>query len=120
MANKKHTGSKQRGFWASFWIILFGLLSIVYAIFYTKIFLTTETLDKPILLGSLLVLTLADLVGLGAIWFWQKWGWYVFIVSSIASIVFGLIATGSLLVGIHEILPFVFLGWTYRNKWDMF
>ena len=120
MAKKKHKQHKDRGFWASFWIILFGLQSILYVFLIYDWLYRADNIDKPLILGSLVLVTLADLVALAAIWFWQRWGWYVLVASTIAAIVVGLIATATQLIVFHDILPLVILGWVYREKWDYF
>ena len=120
MAKDKQTKHKERGFWASFWIILFALQSLLFFYLIYDMLYQVETIDKPILLGSLVAVTLADLVALGAIWFWQRWGWYIFAISTVISIVVGLIATATQLIVFHEVMPLVILGWVYKDKWDYF
>jgi len=118
MAKKEKTHHKHRGFWASFWLIIFGLQSILYIFLIYDWLNQTDTIPKPYLLGGLILVALADLIGLAGIWFWKKWGWYLFAISSIGSVVLGLISTGTGLIAINKILPFVILGWVYKDKWD--
>ena len=120
MAAKKQKHHKDRGFWASFWIIIFGLQSILYIFLIHDWLYQADTIDKPILLAGLILVTIADLVGLAGIWFWKKWGWYVFLISSVASIALGLMATGTLFIAINKIIPFAILGWVYRGRTDNF
>ena len=111
---------KERGFWASFWIIFFALQSIFYVFLIYDFLYRADTIDKPILLAGLILVTIADLIGLTAIWFWKKWGWYIFAASTVVSIVLGMIATGTQLIVFHDILPLAVLGWVFREKWDGF
>jgi len=120
MAKDKKTKHKERGFWASFWIILFALQSLLFFYLIYDMSSQVDNIDRPILIGSLVAVTLADLVALGAIWFWQRWGWYVFAISTVVSIVVGLIATATQLIVFHEVMPLVILGWVYKDKWDYF
>lgn len=120
MAKKKKGHQKERGIWASFWIILFALQTLLYIFLIYDSLYQDSVIDKPVLLVGLILVTLADLVGLFGIWFWKKWAWYVFGISTIVSIVLGLIATGDQLIVFHDVMPLVILGWVYRDKWDSF
>lgn len=119
--NQKHKHKhKHRGFWPTFWLVFFGLQSIFYIFLINDFLSQTGTIDKPLILGGLIILTIADLVGLLGIWLWKKWGWYVYLIAAAGSIILGLVATGNWLAPLHEIMPFVILGWVYRGKTDNF
>jgi hypothetical protein len=74
----------------------------------------------PWLLPLLLVLALADLVSAIALWFWKRWGFILYGISTAVSIVVGLVVTGTQLVVFHDILPFAVLGYLLRDKWKYF
>ena len=119
MADKQHKKHRERSFWMTFWIVLFMLQSIFYAILVNDL-INRDVIARPVLLGLLVLVTVADIVALTAIWFWKRWGWYVFVISTGLSIVVGLVATASQLSVFHEIMPLVILGWVYREKQDQF
>ena len=109
----------ERGFWANFWLILFFVQSLFYMYLVSDL-LNRGTIERPVLVSLLIFVAIADVVALFGIWIWKKWGWYLLVVSTIASIVLGLIATATQLIVFHDVLPLVILGWVYRGRLDRF
>jgi hypothetical protein len=74
------------------------------------------------LITLLVVLALADVVGVVAMWVWKQWGFYLFLISTAAAGVVGLLMTGIFYLVISAMLPPAVLGYIIRlqNKWDAF
>ena len=55
-------------------------------------------------------------------WFWKKWGLYLFVAATLASIGFGLVVYPSMLAAFHAIIPLGILGWilTSQKKLPLF
>jgi hypothetical protein len=62
---------------------------------------------------------LANVVAAVGIWYWKKWGPYVYAYSAILALVIGLVTVGVWSV-FYMVLPVAILGWLLRTKWDYF
>ena len=118
----EHHHKKERGFWLSLLLVIVFIRNIAGAI---AIWIIRESQDEttaPLLITLLVVLALADVVSAVAMWLWKQWGFYLFLISSVAAGTVGLLMTGFLMMFIGAILPAAFLGYIMRiqNKWDAF
>jgi hypothetical protein len=76
--------------------------------------------DSPLLLGVLLLLAFTDVVAALAIWFWQRWGLFLYVAAVVASIVIGLVIFRTQLWVFHEVIPLAILGYLLKDKWADF
>jgi hypothetical protein len=67
----------------------------------------------------MIVHMLANVVAALGIWFWKKWGLYVYAASAILALVAGLISVG-IWSAFYMVLPVAILGWLVRTKWAYF
>ncbi|MEA3439028.1 MAG: hypothetical protein U9R58_01980 [Chloroflexota bacterium] len=109
----------KRKFWQTFWIVVF-LLSSIFSAYLVYVFRQEAKLDAPILIGLLTFVSVADIISLIALFFWKKWGWYLFAISTVASIVVGLVATANWLMPLNDVLPLVILGYAFKDQQDRF
>ena len=75
-------------------------------------------LDKPELIGLMILYWVANVIAMLGIWFWKRWVIYVYAASTMLAIV-GLLATGMWSV-FYFFLPLAILGYMLRTKWDYF
>lgn len=67
---------------------------------------------------SLMVLhSLADVVAVVAIWYWKKWGLYVYAASAILGTVVGMMAVGWS-AALYFILPVAIVAYLLRYQWE--
>ncbi len=97
-------------------IVLHGLAA---AVFYAVARLDTTLIDRPWVLGLMSLHFLANVVAAIGIWYWKKWGMYIYAGSSILALVVGLLTVGIWSV-FYMLLPLVILGWLLRTKWSYF
>jgi hypothetical protein len=71
-------------------------------------------------LAILFALATAHIVAALAIWEWKRWGFILYGVTIVVSIVLGLILTHTQLWVFHEILPLAILGYLVKDKWRYF
>jgi hypothetical protein len=116
--NESHR--KQRGFWLSFWLIIFILFELLWFFLIIDYRQQTPTNTLPWYISLLLLATIAKVVGLAGVWFWERWGVQVYAVAVIVSIVVGLIMTANWIISFNEVIPLVILGWLIRDKWEYF
>jgi hypothetical protein len=62
---------------------------------------------------------LAEIAGVAAIWFWKRWGLYLYLVATVVGIVFGFLLYPSQLVAFHGIIPIAILGYTLAAQKKM-
>ncbi|GMQ79364.1 MAG: hypothetical protein BMS9Abin02_1948 [Anaerolineae bacterium] len=117
-----HHHKRERGFWISFLLVVVFIRNIAGAIAIWGIRASQDETTTPWLITLLVVFALADVVAAVAMWFWKQWGFYLFLISSAAAGVVGLLMTGIPFIIIGAILPPAVLGYIIRiqNKWDAF
>jgi len=120
---KKSTAKKRqqkiRGFWVSFFLVLMIVQGIVATILFDMYRTQSSTLDRPVVLGLMIVHSIANVVAAVGIWYWKKWALYLYAASTILAIILGLITVGMWSL-FSLVLPFVILAWLLQEKWDYF
>jgi ABC-type multidrug transport system permease subunit len=111
---------KEHGGWLAAWMVLALLQSIFYT--FLILYLRGDRPDPAPWWVWLLVflVSLAEIVAIVAIWGWKKWGITVYIITTLAGIVVGLLLTGTQLAVFHGILPLAIFGYLIRNKRNLF
>ena len=113
---------KERGGWLSAWLILI----MIHGVFAT--FLVLDALkqqyapSKPLIMASLIFISIAAVIAAIAIWYWKKWGLYLYAITIVVGMATHLVMTGSLLVLFYDIIPPVILAYLLNahNKWRYF
>lgn len=120
-ANKKGTvAKKEHGTWLTVCLVFIVLQSLLYSILLLYLRGQQRQSSPAWVWIVVFVLALVDIVAMAAVWKWKKWGLQLFAVSTVVSIVVGLILTASQLVVFHDILPLVILGYLVKDKWSLF
>ena len=120
LANKKKVVRKERGFWLGLILILIVLHGLAAALFYYYVRVNPAfELTRPWIITLAALHFLANAVAAVAIWFWKKWGWYIYMGSAVLGLVLGLVTVG-IWSAFYMILPLAILGWVLRNKWSYF
>jgi hypothetical protein len=111
---------KKRGFWLALILIVIILHSLAAAIFFNVY------RNKPIIEVQrewILTLTilhfLANVVAAVGMWMWKKWGYYVYIASSLVGLFAGLVTIG-IWASFYMILPLAITGYVVMAKWKDF
>ena len=125
MANKKQpnkTARKERGGWLSFilaLILLHSIFATVLAFSYRKAAYSGST---SWVLPVLTLCSLAGIVAAVGMWYWKKWGIYLYAAISVVQAVVHILLTGSTLVVFYDLIPVAILGYviTLQSKNDLF
>lgn len=119
-STKGKSKKKEHGTWLTAWLVFIAAQSVLYA--FLILYLRQQRSEpSPVwVLAVLFALALADIVAVIAIWKWKKWGLQLFAVSTVVSIVVGLMLTGSQLVVFHDIIPLAILGYLIKDRWSQF
>ena len=118
--HKKKPTKPERSFWASFWIVVIVIHAIVMAFVEISVRQGPEDVNRPVLIGILVINSLATIIAMYGVWKWKEWGLYVYAVTVILSITVGLILTASQLIVFNRMILPAFLGWTLKDQWDYF
>ena len=100
-------------------IVLIVLHGLVAAYAYNAYRLDTAYLSKPWVSGLMAVHSLANVIAALGIFWWKKWGLYIYAGSTVLAVVLGLITIGIWSL-FYFVLPAVIVGWILRTKWDYF
>ena len=101
---QKHQ-NKERGTWLSIWLILIMIHGVL-ATYLVLDFLKQQYAPfRPIIIASLIFISVAAIISAIAIWFWKKWGLYLYVIATIVGMATHLVMTGSLLVLFYDIIP---------------
>ena len=118
---KQVTPRKIRGTWLTIALVVIILHGLIAAVYYAAAKVDSTYLDRPWLISLMVVHFLANVAAAIGIWYWKKWGVYIYIGSTILAVIVGLITTG---LGMYSVfyfaLPLVIVGWLLRTKWDYF
>jgi hypothetical protein len=108
---------KERGFWLTAALVLMVVTGLAAAIFYNAA--KTPQVDRTWILTMMVIANLGDVLAALGIWFWKRWGLYVYLFATGLAFVAGLASVG-MWASFYLILPAVIVGWLLRSKWQYF
>lgn len=115
---KKAPVKKEHGTLLTIVLVIMAIHGIFAAILYNAMS-TAPEVQRPWILGMMVVHSLADIVAAIGIFYWKKWALYVYAGSTILALVAGLISVGAWST-FYMVLPLAIVGWLLRTKWDYF
>jgi hypothetical protein len=107
---------KVRGGWltaALIFIAVHAVFTAVLLLLYRK---QPIPMQAPVLWGAAVLIALAEIGGAVAMWFWKRWGLYLFIAATLAGIVVGFLVFPSQLAAFHGIIPILILGYILQRQ----
>jgi hypothetical protein len=104
------------------WLTVALVLVILSNLFMTAVYWSTNrTAENSSLVVTLMLLvSLASVVAGVAMWYWKKWGIYVYGVAAIASAVVALLMTGNVFMVFGALLPPIIVGYILLPKMSHF
>ena len=120
MSKHKTKSHPKRGLALTIWLVILLLSSLLTVILVLDKVNSPEGSATPFLLAALFLAAIAKLVGVIGIWFWEKWGLYLYAGGVVLAIVAGLMLTANWLLPLNEVIPLAILGWLIRDKWEAF
>ncbi|OGO34362.1 MAG: hypothetical protein A2W35_19660 [Chloroflexi bacterium RBG_16_57_11] len=118
MNKKKAPVKKVHGALLTTVLVIMGVHGIVAAYMYYSMS-TAPTVQRPWIIGMMVLHFLANIAAAVGIYYWKKWGLYIYGASTILALVAGLISVGMWSV-FYMVLPLAIVGWLLRTKWDYF
>ncbi len=109
---------KERGIWLTTALVIMAVhgLFAAYAVLSLN---SAPDVQRPWIIGMTVFHFLANIVAAGAIFYWKKWGLYLYFASTIVGIVAGTLAVGLWSI-YYLIIPLVILGYIIRSKREYF
>jgi hypothetical protein len=109
----------QRGTWLTIAIVLIA----IHGVFDTVALLLirkSEFYNPPPWLWVLaFAIGLATLAAAVALWYWKRWGLYLYLAASVASIVVGVIVFPVFGIAFYNLIPVAILGWILNSQKKM-
>jgi len=106
---------KVRGPWLTAMLIFIA----VHAVFTAVLLIAYHKdpgVNRTVLWSGAIIAALLEIGSAVAMWFWKKWGLYLFVATTLAAIGFGLVVYPSMLVAFHGIIPLGLLGMILANQ----
>jgi hypothetical protein len=107
---------KVRGGWltaALIFIAVHAVFTAVLLLLYRK---QPIPMQAPVLWASAVLIALAEIGGAAAMWFWKRWGLYLFIAATLAGIVVGFLVYPTQLAAFHGIIPILILSYILQRQ----
>jgi hypothetical protein len=113
---KKHVVKKVHGVLLTVALVIMAIHGIIAAIYYSTV---ASDASRPWVISMMVIHSLANIVAAVGIFYWKKWGIYIYAASTIIALVAGMISVPWWSV-FYMVLPFVIIGWLLRTKWNYF
>jgi hypothetical protein len=102
------------------WLTAALILIIVHAVFTAVLLLLLRKQPgqppAPWLWAAAVLVALAEIGGAVGMWFWKRWGLYLFVAAILAGIVVGFFVYPSLVTAFHGIVPLLILGYILQRQ----
>lgn len=117
--SKNNHGTHHRGPWLTFLLVVMALHGLFATYFFYTSRMNDAYISRPWLLTLMAIHSLANVIAAAGIWNWKMWGWQLYVVSGILSLIVGLVSVGIWSV-FYMVLPLAIVGWALRTKWNQF
>ena len=101
------------------WLTAMLIFIVVHAVFTAVLLIAYHKdpgISRTILWSGAIIAALLEIGSAVAMWFWKKWGIYLFVATTLAAIGFGLVVYPSMVVAFHGIIPLGLLGMILTNQ----
>jgi O-antigen ligase len=79
-----------------------------------------DLIPAPVLLGLLFLCSVATAVAGIVMWFWKRWGIYLYVIAGLTTAVLFLMRTGSIWMFFGALLPMVIVGYILQPRLKYF
>ena len=107
------------------WLTAMLIIIVIHAIFTAVLLISYHKnpgVTREVLWAGAFLVALLEIASVAVMWFWKKWGLYLFVAATLASIGFGLVIYPSMLAAFHAIIPLGILAYILQaqNKLKLF
>ena len=100
------------------------ILVVLHGAFFTALSYSVikgeELIPAPVLLGLLFLCSVATVVAGIAMWYWKRWGIYLYVIAGVATAVVFLMRTGSVWMLFGAFIPMVIVGYILQPRLKYF
>jgi len=107
---------KVRGGWLTGALIFIAVHAVITAALLLAWHKQAGPIPTPWLWGAAVLIALAEIGGAVAMWFWKRWGLYLFVGATLAGIVVGFLMYPTQLAAFHGIIPILILGYILQRQ----
>jgi hypothetical protein len=108
---------KVRGGWLTGALIFIAVHAVITAVLLLVFKQQSAPIPTPWLWAGAVLVALAEIGGAVAMWFWKRWGLYLFIGAILAGIVIGFLAFPTMpYVAFHGIIPVLILSYILQRQ----
>ena len=108
---------KVRGGWLTAALIFIAVHAVFTAVLLLLLHKQPSQLQTPVLWAAAVLVALAEIGGAVAMWFWKRWGLYLFVGAILAGIVVGFLAFPTQpYVAFHGIIPVLILSYILQRQ----
>jgi hypothetical protein len=105
------------------WLTAAIVIMVVHGLFSTFALLSMRKTEynqiPPWLYGTAILVGLATVVSAIALWYWKRWGLYLYVVATAASMAVGLIVFATGYAAIYNVIPLAVLGYILQGQHKM-
>ena len=101
------------------WLTAMLIIIVIHAIFTAVLLISYHKnpgVTREVLWGGAFLVALLEIASVVVMWFWKKWGLYLFVAATLASIGFGLVIYPSMLAAFHAIIPLAILAYILQAQ----
>ena len=101
------------------WLTAMLIIIVIHAIFTAVLLISYHKnpgVAREVLWAGAFLVALLEIASAVVMWFWKKWGLYLFVAATLASIGFGLVIYPSMLVAFHAIIPLGILAYILQAQ----
>lgn len=120
MAKQKSSHHIKRGTGFSIWLILIVIHGFVMVYVTLSAMKQPEGVNRDLLVTGLMILSAAKVIAALGIWYWKKWGLYLYVIGVLGTMAIALVLTGFLWGAFYEMIPLLITGWLLRGKQQYF
>jgi hypothetical protein len=95
------------------WLTAVLILIIIHGVFTSALLLALRKQPgepaAPWLWAAAILIGLADIIAAVLMWFWKRWGLYLYVVSTLAGISLGVLMLSSQIAAFHGLVPLLIL-----------
>ena len=115
-----HHDTPERGVLLTIAIILVVLHGAFFTALSYSVIKGEDLIPAPVLLGLLLLCSVATVVAGIAMWFWKRWGIYLYVAAGAATALLFLMRTASIWMFFGALIPMVIVGYILQPKLKYF
>lgn len=104
------------------WLTVALVLVILHNLFMTTVYWTTQgqAENRTLVLTIMLLVSLGGVVAGIAMWYWKRWGIYLYALAAVVSAVVALLLTGDMIMIFGALILPIIVGYILRPKLDLF